>query len=161
MLCQDCNGNGHLTVPGRCSNCSKGTPSISLLLCDACSIQLAECAMCGVPIDVSSALPPLPVKPGTYFVKKNEKDKGGKTSLKPGEELHITLPAQRWGMDWSIRDYPWSCLSVKDRGQFTPDPGDYQNGTVTIIFTASSAGSGKIELEQSGKVAWTIDVKVK
>jgi hypothetical protein len=117
--------------------------------------------MCRGWVDVSRALPALPVKPGVFFVRKGEKDNNGSCSLKPGEQIHITLPEERYGKQWSVYDYPMN-LDVSDRGTFTPDPNDYQNGQRTIIFTARSAGTGKIELHQSNSSSiWTITVKVK
>jgi len=163
MLCNDCNGMTLLTATGFCSNCPGRTRSISFELCETCSTKLGVCQMCLDPIRVAQ-----PPKKGVFFVKKTEKDNGGTSTLKLGEEIHITLPEDRYAYkEWQVDTYSYSILDLEDRGTFTPDPGDHQYGTRTIVFTATRSGQGKIELKLANtygggsSTTWTITVKVK
>lgn len=168
MLCNGCTHSIVLPAASWCRLCGAGVTSVSYQLCESCSNQLCECRICRAPV-APAAPPPPPVKPGTFFVKKDEKSNGGSTSLKPGEQLHITLPEDRWGKQWRPGSVSsWGVVSLTDSGQFTPDPGDYQHGTRTIIYTASSSGTSRIDIDQTDyagnvtqRAAWSITVKVK
>lgn len=163
MICEDCSGEVMLTMTGWCTNCPSRTSSASLELCDTCSTKLGLCAMC-----LEEIVTPPPVKKGVFFVRKGEKDNGGTVSLKLGEEVHITLPEDRYAhREWEVDTYSYSLLDLEDRGSFTPDPGDHQYGTRTLIFSATRSGQGKIELKlantfgSGSSTTWTITVKVK
>ena len=164
MICDDCSKYPALTATGRCSNCSNRTHSVSYDLCETCSKTLGLCQVCLDPMTVT----PTPPKKGVFFVKKNEKDNGGTVTLKIGEEVHITLPEDRYAYkEWQVDTYSYSYLDLEDRGTFTPDPGDHQYGSRTIVFRATRSGQGKIDLKLANtygggsSTTWTITVKVK
>lgn len=169
MICKDCKGLAVLPAGGFCTQCSAGTTSMSYMLCPACSKKLLLCELCCDPVEPSEVQNlPTPQPANVFFVRKYERDNGGTTSLRPGEQLLIELPEERFAKEWTVDEYPYSILSLDDRGQFTPDPGDYQHGTRTIVFTASRPGQGVIKLGQETRyggshtlASWTITVKVK
>lgn len=148
MIHDECKKSVLSTTKGTCLMCAGTTDSTDFILCQTCSEDLGDCQCCAnsmgnAPIKLKSR------KPGVFFVRKYEKDNGCTVKLKVGEELHITLPEEddSW-RSWAVKDYTFGVLSLCDRGQFMPDPGEMQYGSRTIIFSADSSGQASVEIRE-------------
>jgi predicted secreted protein len=165
ILCGEHQGMHALHATSQCTNCMQHQKSVSFPICEPCAEEMECCQFCLEPIEEDMSTPQTK---GVFFVRKGDKDNGGNVSLKTGEEVHITLPEDsHTGQEWVVDDYTFGLLDNQSRGTFVPDPGDYQYGTRTFVFSARRSGTGEIKLVLTARfggrssTTWKANVKVK